>query len=337
MNIENCRHNKKLRSHLEGRIIVHLMVKPFGKLLGNDFAEPLLKKGCHFLDAVYIPTLANRDALNTDINVLLKYAKEVVLLYSNALGRWDENCKYNVRIKQINEQISFCSDFRARAENQNIAVKWRPTFDIPLKRSYALYDARQKLYKRILLLDDDIYISEQNLQRSLLALASGYSIVGFHVVNYPDISTIDHIEQVVNMNNHVYSMTGSCMFLNLEQVIGDFLNVYNEDLFFFLTQPDPDKIVSGGTVSQRTYVSWTSLERVKHEQFGDLMYNAFKKRFLGIRKDSINWNKYGKTNEKDILDALNYAMSAMDEIKIQDIETFLKNSNLAPWVSKYLD
>lgn len=328
---------------------MHLMVKPFGKLLGNDFADPLLKKGSSFLDAVYTPAIANRGPLNTDINVLLKYAKEVVFLYSNNMGGWNKNWNRNVRIERMSEQVSFCSNFRAKVENQNMAVKWRPTFDIPLKRSFALFDAKRKLYNRILLLDDDIYMSEQNIQHSLLALSVGYSIVGFHVVNYPDISTIDHIEQAISRKNHVHSMTGSCMFLNLELVTGDFLNVYNEDLFFFLTQPDPDKIVSGGTVNQRTYVPWTSSERVKHEQFGDLLYNAFKKRFLGIRKDSIDWSEEIRdricrikalsvqTNEKDILDALNYAMSAMCEIKVQDIETFLKNGNLAPWVTKYLN
>lgn len=326
---------------------MYLMTKPFGSrfVKWSENSSDILSNS--MLDAVYIPTLANKCAPVSNIYTLLKYANEIVLIYSNEEAVWSKQYSNHIRVELINDHKDFCINYHSKEENQNISVRWRPSFDIPLKRSFALFDAKKRSYKKILLLDDDIFISEKNIGCGILGLLEGSSIVGFHVVDFPDVSTIDHIERIVNKKNNIISMTGSCMFLNIDFIQGDFLDIYNEDLFFFLSQPKPDKVVSGGIIYQKPYAPWTNLSRIRHEQFGDLIYDAFKKRFLGFNCSLIDWNEeirsriekiklmYSQTEDKDILCALDTAISAIQEISIHDIEHFLEHGKFAPWAIKY--
>ena len=325
----------------------YLMTKPFGSRFNKWSENSSDTFSNSMLDAVYIPTLANKGAPVSNIYTLLKYANEIILIYSNEAATWSKQYSNNIRVERINAHKDFCTNYYSKAENQNVSVQWRPSFDIPLKRSFALFDAKKRSYKKILLLDDDIFISDKNIGCGILGLLAGYSIVGFHVVDFPDVSTIDHIERIVNKKNNIISMTGSCMFLNVDLIEGDFLNIYNEDLFFFLTQPKPDKVVSGGIIYQKPYVPWTNLSRIQHEQFGDLIYDAFKRRFLGFNSGLIDWGEeiknriekiklmYSQTEDKDILCALDTAVRALQEISIHDIEHFLENGKFAPWAIKY--
>lgn len=288
-----------------------LVIRPFGKIIEN-------KENSIILDAVYIPTLKSRSIPMTNLKWLLRYAKEIVLLFSEEYAEWSINLGENIRVENMKNK-EFCKEYLKKNENKNDSVKWRPDFDIPLKRSYALFDAKIRNYKYILFLDDDIKMSENNMCIGLGGLSQEYTVLGFHVTDYPDVSTIDHIERIVEGCSNIISMTGSCMFLNVENVIGDFPLIYNEDLFFFMKQIEPQKIVSGGTIMQNEYQPWASYSRIKHEQFGDLIYEAFKKRFINIETSPIKWEEEiclrlkridrlrSKISRKDFIDALSVA------------------------------
>lgn len=325
-----------------------LLVSPFGNIFTKGWKNPSTKFKEDRLDAIYIPTLARKGEPVSNIDSLLKYADEVVLMYTDTVASWTAKYKKNVRIECMNQQVDFSAQYFSRKENQNLSVKWRPAFDIPLKRSFALFDAKRNSYKRILLLDDDIFLSERDICCGMAGLCLNYAIVGFHVVDFPDVSTIDHIERIIKGTDNIISMTGSCMFLNIDCIYGDFLNVYNEDLFFYLTQPDPDKVVSGGIIYQQPYKPWMDLSRIRHEQFGDLIYEALKRRFLGFTSDYINWADEIEIRlkriealcsdaiEERMFQALNAAINAIHEIEVQDIEKFLKYSRLASWATRYM-
>ena len=324
-----------------------LLVAPFGAVVDNSIYDYFNNIQCDMIDAVYIPTLEHKKSPAVNVDTLLQYSKEVVLLYSNNVAKWAVARSNRVRIEQMIHHANFCREYRSREGNDNIAVKWRPTFDIPLKRSFALSDARKRRYKKVLLLDDDICITPQVIPRCSRLLDAGYSIVGFHVIDYPDVSTIDHIERIVNGQENIISMTGSCMFLNVNQVQGDFLNVYNEDLFFFMQQPHPNKVVSGGIACQRAYLPWSDLNRIQHEQFGDLIYDAIKTRFLGTGVGNIQWDKEllnrvsriesikGSSNDPAVIAALDAAVTSVKDIKVSDIEAFIRCCKFASWVTRY--
>lgn len=261
---------------------MNLIVEPFGRIIER---ENTTKR----LDAVYIPTLCNRGKPSADLVELQNYTEEIILLFSNSLPEWIKGLNNRIRVEKISDYNDFSNDYKKKDVNNNPSVKWRSDFDIPLKRSFALYDARKKNKNNILLLDDDILINKGNLITGISGLEHNNAIIGFHVVDYPDVSTLDHFERIVLGMQNTISMTGSCMFINVNKVVGDFANIYNEDLFFFLQQHDNSKIVSGGIIQQKAYDPNNSMYRISHEQFGDLIYEAIKKRFILKNNNRVNW------------------------------------------------
>lgn len=319
------------------------MTSPFGREF-EDVSCSFMPK----LDAVYIPALASRDKPSFDMEQLLRYTEKVFFLFSDVITDWGIQMPSKVKLISMEKQTSFIKQYILQRGNINPSVEFRPNFDIPLKRSYALFDARKNSFRSILLLDDDILITQDTLKKGISALAHGVSVMGFHVVDYPDVSTLDHISRIVCEKENVVSMTGSCMFINVDEVTGDFPNVYNEDLFFFMMQPRQFSVVSGGFVRQCPYESFQSLDRVKHEQFGDLIYDAIKKRFLGYTNDRIDWDfeiedriKYidylhSQTTNSSAKQALVEAKNAISCFSKKDITDFLSAYPFAEWVTKYL-
>lgn len=300
---------------------------PFGKLYSG-------KKYNSKLDAIYIPTLKNRPLPCTNLKWLLQYTKEIIFLFSEEKAEWATN-RDNIKIITINDS-AFYNDYKNRTVNINISNKWRPNFDIPIKRSYALSDARERNFQKILLLDDDIFMSKDNMVTGLSGIDNGMNIIGFHVVDYPDVSTIDHIERIIRKKSNYISMTGSCIFINIKRISGYFPLIYNEDLFFFLNQKDKSKIASGGFAKQKSYEPWLYPQRVRHEQFGDLIYEAIKRSFAN-NNYKINWeyeiefrlsriNRLIELTENDLFKkSLLAAYEATKEITLNDINHFTTN------------
>lgn len=274
-----------------------LIQTPFGRMVTatKDYMQSSTMSPAIF-DAVYIPSRGQRIPLEKTLNVLRPYCKEYVFLFTDFIPDWFEKIALifllhgsnTVRAVKVADS-EYSSSYIGKTENQNISVQWRIDFDIPLKRSYALYDARKKGYRYIGMIDDDILLENEPLQNAIFALEQGNCVVGFHVDWYPDKCTLDHVKRELTSVQEPISMTGSTLFLDLDETHGDFPLVYNEDLFFFLQQPDLDRVVSGGIIHQETYESWKTGERVMHEQFGELVYTAILQRMT----------KEGKHGEKN--------------------------------------
>lgn len=326
---------------------MNLLLKPFGALVSDKVSG--LNYNGEKLNAVYIPSLEHRQVSKPDLFQLSKYTEEIVFLYSDSVEYIHLDNSTKVRIESLQSYQKFLFNFISKKGNINAGIKWRKSFDIPHKRSFALNDARNRGYHKILLIDDDVHLSEENIMMGIIALQTVADIVGFHVVDYPDVSTVDHLERIILEKENIISMTGSCLFLNVETVIGDFPNIYNEDLFFFLAQSSPERIVSGGLIYQDYYVPWNSIERICHEQFGDLIYDSIKKRLLGKTHERINWNEEIadrinriqkiKSKSQDVYqqDALNNAVTCLKSISESDINVFVKNYAFADWVINYLE
>lgn len=318
---------------------MNLLTFPIGGIFEKENDKEEL-----FLDIVYILCMENRPKPKLDVEELLKCVKEVVFLFSDKIAEWVIDYKdTRVRVEMV-DRTDFCRNYKAA--NVNSFIKYRPNFDIPIKRSYALYDAQNRKAKYIWMLDDDIIVSRENYSRAMCALKLGKAIVGFHVPKFPDISSIDHIERLIYKQEPFISMTGSCMFLNVRKITGYFPFVYNEDLFFYMQQLKPNEIVSGGIVRQTENTPWLDLDRVRHEQFGDFIYNAFKKKFMNREKGAILWSQekenqlnrlaelFTHTSDQAFKNVLLVASEAMRNICIDEVERFVDNCHFADWVYK---
>ena len=310
---------------------------------GGMFQENRDRDGL-FLDAVYILCMEDRPKPKLDVEGMLDHAKEVVLLFSDKVAEWTVDYK-NIKVRvELVDRTDFCQSYKAT--NINSFIKYRPYFDIPIKRSYALYDAQNRNMKYIWMIDDDIMVSKENYLRAIYALKIGKTAVGFHVPKFPDISTIDHIERIVYNQEPCISMTGSCMFLNVEKATGYFPFAYNEDLFFYMQQTNPNEIVSGGTVRQSENTPWLNFDRVRHEQFGDFIYNAFKKRFMNWVNGPIMWRDekenqlrrleelFTHTADPVLKNVLVEASEAMRNVCIDEVKQFVDDCHFAEWVYK---
>lgn len=321
---------------------MNLLTFPVGKIFKDMHDGHEL-----FLDIIYILCMKHRPIPKLGVEELLNYGKEVVLLFSDDVAEWASYYKDSrIRIELV-KKTEFCQSFKNT--NINSFVKWRPDFDIPIKRNYALYDAKNRKAKYIWMLYDDIIISRENYLSALCALKYGKAVVGFHVTEFPDISTVDHVERIIYKMNPCISMTGSCMFFNIEKIQGYFPNVYNEDLFFCMQQLKPDEVVSGGVVKQTKSTPWLDLNRVRHEQFGDFMYNAFKKRFINPGLGLIEWSQEKEiqlsrvanlsvcTSNHILKKVLFVAEEAIRNINVNEVKQFIDSCNFADWVYKYLE
>ena len=70
---------------------MYLLTNPFGEIWGK-------KDYCVHLDSIYILTLSNRPMPITDLNFLLQYSNEIVLLFSDKPANWTKNLSNTVRM-----------------------------------------------------------------------------------------------------------------------------------------------------------------------------------------------------------------------------------------------
>lgn len=307
---------------------------PFGKRIKGS-------RKIDQIDAIYIPTISSRPLPETAISFLLQYTPKIKFLFSGEPSSWFKQFESNTKVQIVaTDALDFIDEYKNWKPNNNYSVQLRPQFDIPYKRSYALKDARKNDYKYILLLDDDITMTEENVISGLSSLGNGATVVGFHVLKYPDVSTIDHIERILKQKPSEISMTGSCLFLDVDRINSFFPSIYNDDLFFFMAQKDAKNVVSGGNVIQRKYYPWKDLQRVAHEQFGDLIYEAYKKLWK-TKKDSIlDWDKEIETRCTRIKELLEIAMKK-EPLFVEALQIALENTaninrdNIMQFVSSF--
>lgn len=320
---------------------MNFLLEPFGRLVDEELTNVMYNSVK--LDAIYIPSLSQRYFDAKKIFLLKKYARNIVFLYSNDF-KVSPIISSMSRVENIYNYYDFVKWYTSRTENRNIGIQWRESFDIPHKRSFALADARMHGYRYIMLLDDDLTLVEKNLEIGIMALQLVADVVGFHVIDYPDVSTIDHLERKILNAENTISMTGSCLLLNMDKVAGDFPNIYNEDLFFFLAQPDQTKVVSAGKIYQDEYSPWLDIKRVCHEQFGDLIYDAIKKKLVKNEIGKIIWEEEiddrieritrikMQAKEKTQVLALDNAIEVLNSIQVKNIMDFINNYSFSEFV-----
>jgi hypothetical protein len=117
-----------------------------------------------------------------------------------------------------------------------------------LKRNYSLWHAVKHRFRRILLLDDDIELTLQQLWAGATALKC-YSIAGFFVTDFPDTSILGHVELAIGDEISTF-LSGSCLFLRTDTDLGPFPAVYNEDWIFMAPAIADRRAASLGSVSQ---------------------------------------------------------------------------------------
>ena len=108
----------------------------------------------------------------------------------------------------------------------NNSFEW----DLPKKRNFALYYSVKNRFKKILLLDDDIYEIPLLDFKHISCLLDIYDIVGSFIENYPDTSVIGHIQLYYGLPIRCF-LSGSYLFVNTSN-IRFFFQVYTMKIGF---------------------------------------------------------------------------------------------------------
>lgn len=246
------------------------------------------------IDCTYIPVIDNSKCPATPVQKILKYSDRLIILSSNNFPIWCHQYSHK-RVSLV--RLTELDGFQAISNlsiNRNPSTQLRPEFDTGIKRTLALLHAKARNYRNVLLLDDDIVLTEYQISHTGSVLTiDNVCVAGFYVRGFADISTTRHIEHYIHPSRPInITMTGSALFVDPQLVDPIFPQIYNDDLFFFLRQQDHANVVSVGYSWQRPRTPWIDLSRISHEQYGDLIYETVLRHINAPETDSnINWQE----------------------------------------------
>lgn len=242
-----------------------------------------LESECALLDAIYVPTQSHRPPLYTEIELLLRHTRHLVLLFTDGVSDWSTTAPSGVQKYEKIAEYFDIDEFHSLSSSRNTSSRIMADYDIPAKRNFALQHAAHNGYRFIGLLDDDIELTDENLLLARMSFGQDIQICSFHILDCPDVSTIDHIERISLKKPASVSIGGNCLFFDLKKTTGFFPRIYNDDWFFIFSNLEVSSVVSGGIAKQRPYEPWTTPRRVEFEQLGDVLIEGAKANIIAKR------------------------------------------------------
>jgi len=225
------------------------------------------------LHAIYVPTKQRVQHVQDLLNVLDGLDVPVFLLPSGHEDiPIDSSCQ-----KRPVQQLCFREHAPSLDLLQSLRSAANPlfstpaaTWDLPLKRNYALWHARENGYRCILLLDDDIRGLDDALFRTGTAALQQWPIAGVFIDEFPDTSVIGHVELSVG-ERVIPFLSGSCLFVRCDAPVGFFPQIYNEDWIFMASHMACGKVCSFGSIRQEPYDPFSESSRPVFQEPGEII------------------------------------------------------------------
>jgi hypothetical protein len=229
------------------------------------------------LDAIFVPTIREQSTFITLIEMYSEMTQHLwIMPTKNAIPFFFNSITLPPNVELIpSSRIE--SEHRLlleRNSSNNPTRKIADDYDIPSKRNLALKISRNKGYDTILLLDDDITIEPDTSILLSRIRNTEATIGGCCIHDFPDVSTIEHVERYVTGRRSKTMPGGNCMVINIKKISGFFPYLYNDDWFFSVwnTRNTPGLYV--GDAYQTPHFPWHFIQRVRFEEFGDTIING---------------------------------------------------------------
>ncbi|MBU0578241.1 MAG: hypothetical protein ABIJ30_01210 [bacterium] len=222
------------------------------------------------IEAIFIPFRKHNGNVNELLRLLTFYKGTIYLMPSdeedmNHLS-WD-NCLKVIPLL-INDR-PFLSFFNSLLTTNNKYYR-HITWDLPLKRNYALYFSRANNYSKILLIDDDIRHIDMDVLNVGSKCLYKYVLSGCFVNDFPDLSVICHLEKLAG-ENIIPFLSGSFLFINTYSAYSFFPKIYNEDWLFMMPHIINKSICSFGSIKQLPYDPFENPYKAEFQEFGDII------------------------------------------------------------------
>ena len=145
--------------------------------------------------------------------------------------------------------------------------------DISRKRNLGLLIGRVCGWTRMFFLDDDIRKLNVAKLSSAAALLDNYPVVGLQVRKYPDASVVGHARRLTGRRQEPF-VSGGSLLVNPKLLDGYFAPVYHEDWLCVINHLWKGEVAIGGSVGQLPYAPFTTPERARFEEFGDILLSG---------------------------------------------------------------
>jgi len=227
------------------------------------------------LDAVIVPASRPASFLQPIIEVAARLGTLLVVL-----------CSAETRAEQVSDRVARTPGARSlivkvfdgwkhqafptrTSDSTFCLVKGERANDLSLKRNLGLLLARLHGWNKVAFIDDDINVSETDLERLARQLDRD-QVAGMVVRHYPDNSVVCHARRLAGMFQDVF-VTGAALGVHCNSLpLSFFPDIYNEDWFFFAKEA-AHKLPCVGEAIQVKYNPYESRFRARQEEFGDLL------------------------------------------------------------------
>jgi hypothetical protein len=145
--------------------------------------------------------------------------------------------------------------------------------DISRKRNLGLLIGHVCGWTRMLFLDDDIRRLNVAKLSSAAALLDDYPVVGLQVNKYQDASVVGHARRLTGRRQEPF-VSGGSLLVNPQLLNGYFAPIYHEDWLCIINHVREGQVAIGGSVAQMPYLPFTTPERAKLEEFGDILLSG---------------------------------------------------------------
>lgn len=225
-------------------------------------------------DAIVVPTRRADSAFLHQIEALSAAAHEIwVLPTGPAAQTLNRLCPFpnNVRCFSHLPWEDMQRWFLQFPSSRNPSSASLLDYDLPLKRNTALRLAHMAGVERICLLDDDIHIDPGQIACATASLTRHHPLAGFYVFDFPDVSTLEHVDRLTTGTSVQTLPGGNCLFILLSHANGFFPYIYNEDWLYVLHNLRSVAGLALGHVHQQHHAPWEDHPRIRFEEFGEVI------------------------------------------------------------------
>jgi len=248
------------------KIPVGTRTTPSGK---RDITVPII-------DAIIVPTRRPADQITSAVELALRARCQLVTLYTDSVppgltpifDRLDPGMATSLTLPSGGRHhlLDLAADLPQ-------SVVSSAALDISRKRNLGLIIGRACGWTRMLFLDDDIRKLSVAKLSSAAALLDKYPVVGLQVNKYPDASVVGHARRLTGRRQEPF-ISGGSLLVNPQLLNGFFPPTYHEDWLCIVNHLRRGQVAIGGAVGQVPYQPFTTPERARLEEFGDILLSG---------------------------------------------------------------
>jgi hypothetical protein len=228
------------------------------------------------IDAIIVPTIRSSEHLTSAVELARSARCQLIVLYTHdfpsglapvlARVKQDRVTLLALRSGAAHHLLDLAADL---PQTQISAA----ALDISRKRNLGLLIGRACGWKRMLFLDDDIRSLSAMKLGSAASLLDQYPVAGLQVSSYPDASVVGHARRLSRLagRRQMLFISGGSLLVNPQLLQGFFPPVYHEDWLCIIDHLKRGQVAIGGQVGQLRYQPFTTAQRARHEEFGEIL------------------------------------------------------------------